>query len=170
MGFWDLLTGKKYPAKGVPRQPVSALRDSLLSINRDTAPYLVRDGALEGVDIVAEWKIVDAQWYEVFAKAGIERLFKVLMRFDETKAEVRAVDQEWSVEWRAGIPTMALTAQAFRGQTWEKSFGKEIGFREDGSCGVIYEYSFNTDEIRKPLQKAALEAGWIWKGVAFAKL
>ena len=112
MGFWDLLTGKKYPAKGVPRQPVSALRDSLLSINRDTAPYLVRDGALEGVDIVAEWKIVDAQWYEVFAKAGIERLFKVLMRFDETKAEVRAVDQEWSVEWRAGIPTMALTAQA----------------------------------------------------------
>ena len=170
MGFWELFTGKTYPVKGVPRRSVDALRDALLSVNHDSAPFLVRDGAAEGVDLVAEWKIVDAQWYEFFAKAGLERVFKVLMRFDEAKGEVRSVDQEWSVEWRAGIPTIALAASAFRGQTAEKSFGKSYGFREDGSFGAIYDYAFDTSVIKKPLRKAALDAGWIWRSVAFAKL
>lgn len=48
-------------------------------LNRDTAPFVIRDGRPEGVDLVVEWKIVDAQWYEIFAKAGVQRLFKVLM-------------------------------------------------------------------------------------------
>ena len=170
MGLWELFTGRKYPAKGVARQPVDALRNTLLSINQKSAPFTVRDGAAEGVDLVAEWKIVDAQWYEFFAKAGIKRLFKMLMRFDEANGELRSVDQEWSVEWSAGIPTIALAASAFRGQTAEKSFGKSYGFREDGSFGAIYEYAFDTTAIKTPLQKTALDAGWIWKSVAFAKL
>ncbi|MGV1757076.1 hypothetical protein ACQZ6F_04585 [Rhizobium sp. A22-96] len=170
MGLWDLFTGKKYPEKGVGRQPIAMLRTALISLNQDSVPFVVRDGSAEGVDLVAEWKIVDAQWYEFFAKAGIKRLFKVLMRFDEQKGEVRSVDQEWSVEWSAGVPTIALSASAFRGQTAEKSFGKSYGFREDGSFGVIYDYAFDTTAIKAPLQKTALEAGWIWRSVAFAKL
>jgi hypothetical protein len=170
MSFWELLTGKKYPAKGVTRQSADTLRNALLSINQESAPFVVRDGAAEGVDLVAEWKIVDAQWYEFFAKAGIKRLFKVLMRFDEQNGEVRSVDQEWSVEWSAGIPTIALAASAFRGQTVEKSFGKSYGFREDGSFGAIYDYSFDTAAIKTPLQKTALDGGWIWRSVAFTKL
>lgn len=170
MGLWELFTGRRYPAKGVARQSTDALRKALLSLNQDSVPFVVRDGAAEGVDLVAEWKIVDAQWYEFFAKAGIKRLFKVLMRFDEQNGEVRSVDQEWSVEWRAGVPTIALAASAFRGQTTEKSFGKSYGFREDGSFGAIYEYAFDTSVIKTPLQKTALDAGWIWRSVAFAKL
>ncbi len=60
----------------------------------------------------------------------------------------------------AGIPTMALYRAGISRSDMGKSFRKEIGFREDGSFGVIYEYSFNTDEIRKPLQKTAL-GGWL---------
>ena len=32
---------------------------------------------------MAEWRIVDAGWYEIFAKANLEKAFKVLMRLDE---------------------------------------------------------------------------------------
>jgi hypothetical protein len=83
---------------------------------------------------------------------------------------VRAVDQEWTVEWRAGVPSLALSAEAFRGQKVEMSFGTAIGFRENFSPGVIYDYRFATGEIKEPLQKAALDNGWRWQGVAFGKL
>src|SRR5262245_543390 len=97
MGLFDFITGSKSAPTGVARQPKAALRDALLALNRTSAPFHVRDGAAEGVDLVAEWKIVDAQWYEIFAKASLQKVFKILMKFDEEKGEVRAVDQEWTV-------------------------------------------------------------------------
>lgn len=171
MGLFDWFTGSKKAPAGMPRQSADALRSALLAVNRDTAPFVVRDGAQEGVDLVAEWKIVDARWYEIFAKAGLERVFKVLMRFDEASGEVRAVDQEWSVEWRAGVPGLSLSAQAFRGRKMEASFGAAYAFREeDLSYGKIYQYRFDTRELKTPLIAAAQAAGWGWKGVAFGKL
>ena len=171
MGLFDWLTGNKAAPAGVPKQSAAELRSRLLGVNRDTAPFTVRDGAPEGVDLVAEWKIVDARWYEIFAKAGLERSFKVLMKFGEAKGEVRAVDQEWQVEWRAGIPSLSLAASAFRGQKAEISFGTAYAFREeDLTYGKGYEYRFNTRELKAPLIEAAQAAGWGWKGVAFARL
>ena len=170
MGIFSWLTGSRPAPAGVPRESAAALRKRLLGLNRASAPFAIRDGKPEGVDLVAEWKIVDAEWYEIFAKAGIHRVFKVLMKLDEAKSEVRAVDQEWSVEWRAGVPSLALSGEAFRGQKWEMSFETVYGFREDGSWGEIYDYKFNTGEIKGPLMKAVAEGGWGWKGVAFGKL
>jgi hypothetical protein len=170
MGFFDFFTGRKAAPEGVARQPISALRERMLAANRDTAPFVIRDGSPEGVDMVAEWKIVDAQWYEIFAKAGLKRAFKVLMRFDEEDGEVRAVDQEWQVEWRAGVPTLSLSAEAFRGQKVEFSFGTAFAFREDASYGKVYEYRFSTAELKDPLIEAAHQCGWDWRAVAFGKL
>jgi len=170
MGLFDWLTGSKAAPAGVARQPAAALRARLLGVNRDTAPFIVRDGAPEGVDLVAEWRIVDAKWYEIFAKAGLERVFKLLMKFDEAKSEVRAVDQEWELEWRAGVPSLSLSAGAFRGQKAEISFGTAYAFREDASYGKVYDYRFSTKELKAPLIEAAQAAGWGWKGVAFGKL
>lgn len=170
MGIFDFLTGTTAAPAGVTRQPAATLRAALLGLNRDTAPFVVRDGGPEGCDLVAEWKIVDARWYEIFAKASLTKVFKVLMKLDEAKGEVRSVDQEWSVEWRAGIPTLALSAEAFRGQKVEMSFGTAYAFKEDLSFGQVYEYRFKTSEIKDPLQKVAGENGWAWKGVAFGKL
>ncbi|MDQ0322893.1 hypothetical protein QO002_005099 [Pararhizobium capsulatum DSM 1112] len=170
MKLLDWLTGYKPAPKGVNRQSTTALRKNFIAINRKTAPFTIRDGKPEGVDLVAEWKIVDARWYELFAKAGLQRVFKVLMKLDASNCEVRAVDQEWSVEWRAGIPTLALSASAFRGRRWEKSFDMTFAFKEDLSYGKVYEYRFDTAEIKTPLIDAAHRAGWGWRGVAFGKL
>lgn len=170
MGLFDWLTGNKPAPAGVKRQSAAKLKAALMGVNRDSAPYKVRSGKPEGVDLVAEWKIVDAKWYEIFAKAGIERVFKVLMKFDETNGEVRAVDREWEVEWRAGTPTLSLKASGFRGRSWEKSFETVYAFREDGSYGKIYDYRFDTSEIHGPLIEAAHKAGWGWRSIAFGKL
>jgi hypothetical protein len=170
MGLFDWLTGRKPAPTGIARQSAAALRERLLAANRDTAPFTIRDGAPEDVDLVAEWKIVDATWYEIFAKAGLKKVFKVLMKFDDANTEIRAVDQEWSVEWRAGVPSLNLSAEAFRGQKWEMSFGTAYAFKEDLSYGKVYEYRFNTEEIKTPLIEVTNRSGWDWKCVAFGKL
>jgi hypothetical protein len=170
MGIFDFLTGSKAAPAGVRKLGKDALRADLLELNRDTAPYIVRDGAAENCDLVAEWKIVDARWYEIFAKASLTKVFKVLMKFDPQKGEVRAVDQEWTVAWRAGVPSLSLTAEAFRGQKVEMSFGTAYAFTEDLSYCKVYEYRFKTAEIKGPLQEAVAMSGWGWKGVAFGTL
>ena len=169
MSFFAKLFGFA-PAPVGPPQPVGAVRAAILAVNRPTAPFLVRPGTKDEADLVAEWRIVDASWYEIFAKAHLEKAFKVLMRLDEATHEVRSVDQEWSVEWRAGAPQLMLAASAFRGQKTEIEFGKAYGFTEKLSIGEIYNYRFATKELKEPLQKAVAAQGWRWRGVAFGKL
>ena len=170
MGLFDWLTGTKRPKAGVPPKSPEEVRAVVLAVNRPTAPFVVRDGAPEGVDLVAEWRIVDAAWYEIFAKAGLTKVAKILMRFDAAKNEVRAVDQDWSIEWRAGAPTMSLAAGGFRGQKTEISFGTAYAFTETGEFGKVYQYKFTTSEMKQPLQEAVTAAGWTWRDVAFGKL
>jgi hypothetical protein len=57
MKFFDWLTGTKRPAAGVPAKTPAEVRADLLAVNRPTAPFIVRDGATENVDLVAEWRI-----------------------------------------------------------------------------------------------------------------
>jgi hypothetical protein len=117
------------------------------------------------VDLIAEWKIVDAQWYEIFAKAGLSKIFRIYLKFNETNHEVRAMDREYSVQWSAGIP--ALT---FKGQTTSVEFGTAFAFTENLAPGQVYKYKFNSNEIKKPIQDVVLSCGWVYKGVAFGKL
>lgn len=169
MSLLGKLFGQAPSPKGPP-QPADAVRAALLAVNRPTAPFQVRQGNAGEADLVAEWRIVDAGWYEIFAKAQLEKAFKVLMRLDEAAHEVRSVDQEWSVEWRAGIPQMSLSVSAFRGQQISVEFGKAYGFTETLAPGEIYNYRFATKELKEPLQKVVAAHGWRWRPVAFGKL
>jgi hypothetical protein len=170
MKLFDWLTGTKRPAAGVAAKSAAQVRADLLAVHRPTAPFTIRDGQRENVDIVAEWRIVDAKWYGIFSKSGLTKVFKVLIKLDAQTHEARAVDQAWSVEWTAGIPTLTLEAEAFRGQTTEVSFGTAYAFTEQGEFGQVYNYKFRSSEIKTPLQDAVTKAGWTWRGVAFGRL
>ena len=170
MKLFDWLTGTKRPAAGVAAKSAAQVRADLLALNRPTAPFTIRDGQPENVDVVAEWRIVDAKWYGIFSKSGLKKVFKILIKLDAQKHEARAVDQGWSVEWRAGIPTLTLAAEAFRGQTKEVSFGTAFAFTEQGEYGQVYNYKFASSEIKTPLADAVTKAGWTWRGVSFGKL
>lgn len=171
MGLFDALTGTKKPKSGTPVKPQAEVQAALLAVNRDTAPFQVRAATPdEKCDLVVEWRIVDAKWYEIFAKAGLKSVFKIFLKFDDAKKEVRAVDQEWTVEWRAGVPSLSIAASAFRGQKTEISFGQAYGFTENLSVGQIYKYYFKTAEMKTPVQDAITGAGWTYRAVAFGKL
>ena len=161
--------GKK-PNKNTPVLPAEDVRQRLLALNRETAPYQIRDGSAEGVDLIAEWKIVDAKWYEIFAKANLTKVFRIYMKFDEDRHEVRAKDEEYTVEWRAGVPSLSVSASKFSGQKTSIEFGTAYAFTEELKPGQVYNYRFNTNEIKKPIQEAVTACGWAYKGIAFGKL
>ncbi len=170
MGFLDFLTSTKRPPAGTPVLSPQEVLDRLLSLNRPTAPYQLVDGAAENVDLIAEWKIVDAQWYQVFAKAGLSKVFKIYLKLDPQAHQVRAMDREYTVSWSAGVPTLSLAVSAFRGQTQAVEFGAAYAFTEELAPGQVYKYRFSTKEIKQPIQEAVIACGWMYKGVAFGKL
>jgi hypothetical protein len=161
--------GKK-ANKNTPVLSAEEVRQRLLALNRESAPYQIIDGSAEGVDLIAEWKIVDAQWYEIFAKANLTKVFRIYMKFDEAKHEVRAKDEEYTVEWRAGVPSLSVAASKFSGQKTSIEFGTAYAFTEELQPGQVYKYRFNSNEMKKPIQEAVTACGWTYKGVAFGKL
>ncbi len=165
MGFLDFLTSTRKPAAGVPVLSADAVRQKLLAINRATAPFHVVDGAADGVDLVAEWKVVDAKWHEIFGKAGFKKTFRILLKLDTAKHEVRALDKEFEVEWSAGVPKISASASGFRGQKQEVAFGTAYAYTENAGPGQVYNYRFNTKELKTPLQEAVTSSGWTYKGV-----
>ena len=161
--------GKK-PDKNTPVLSANEVRQRLLGLNRESAPFQIIDGSSENVDLIAEWKIVDAKWYEIFAKAGLKKVFRIHMRFDEAKKHVRTKDEEYTVEWRAGVPSLSMSASKFQGQTTSIEFGTAYAFTEEFKPGQVYKYRFSTNEMKKPIQDAVEACGWNYKGVAFGKL
>ena len=170
MGFLDFLTSTKRPPAGTPVLSTQQVLDRLAGLNRPSAPYQLVDGAAENVDLIAEWKIVDAQWYQVFAKAGLSKVFRIYLKLDPETHQVRAMDREYTVSWTAGVPTLSVAVSAFRGQTQSVEFGAAYAFTEELAPGQVYKYRFSTKEIKKPIQEAVMACGWTYKGVAFGKL
>ena len=170
MGLFDSLTSTKRPPAGTPTLSPQEVRDRLMSLNRPTAPYCLSDGSAEKVDLIAEWKFEDAEWYKVFADAEVRRSFKIYLKIDPAAHEVRAMDREYTVSWSAGVPQLSAAASAFRGQTQSIEFGKAYAFTETLEGGQVYNYRFDTREIKKPIQDAVTSCGWTYKGVAFGKL
>ena len=162
------LFGKK---AGNAADAVSAdeMKNRLLALNRGSAPFQIVNGAAEEADLIAEWKIVDARWHEIFAKASLTKVFRIFLKLDAERHEVRAKDKEYTVEWRAGIPGLAASVSTFQGQQSAIEFGSAYAFTEKNEFGQVYNYRFNTGEMKKPIQTAAQEAGWKYKGVAFGK-
>jgi len=168
--LFDFFSSTKRPPEGVAVCAPHEVRERILALNRDTAPYQIVDGASEGVDLIAEWKIVDAQWYEIFAKAGLKKSFKIYLKLDQAEHEVRTSDREYEVAWEAGVPQLSLSVSGFRGQKQSIEFGTAYAFTEELRPGQVYNYRFSTKELKEPIQDAVTECGWTYTGVAFGKL
>jgi len=164
MGLFDKLKGVKEPEEGTPVLPRSELAERLMAVNEDRVPFTVAagKGGEEG-DLVAEWKIVDATWYEIFAKAGLEKSHRILLVLDEKENEVRALEQSMDVEWSAGVPNLSFSAEKFQGRTLgSKSFGTAYAFKGVNPLdfGEVYKYRFDVSEMKEPLTEVVTGAGW----------
>jgi hypothetical protein len=140
MGLFDFLTSTRRPPAGTPVLPAVEVRKHLLSVDRPTAPYRLIDGASEGVDVIAEWKIVDASWYEIFAKAGLSKRFSIFMKLHPEIHEV-CPPLSWlsrrSPDWRRECqanPTLHRACTRFVTATLKRRWGGPTECLYLGSC------------------------------------
>ena len=161
MGLLDRLKGVKRPPEDAPVLARSEVEQRLLALAGDRVPFSVRPG--READLEAEWRIVDAQWYEIFAKASLAKSLKIHLVLDESKHEVRALEESWDVSWRAGVPELQLSAETFKGRTLgSKSFGTGYAFTgvDPLDWGQVYEYRFDVSEMKDPIAAVVTGAGW----------
>lgn len=167
MGLFDKLNGTKHPCGDVPPQPAEDVKSVLLGLNGPDVPYVVRYGADEGAHLVAEWRLMEPAWQSFFASTQMSRRIRIRMRLDPGSHEVRALEEQWKIQWVEGVP---VSQEYGRGPVNQKSVRWTIGRKEAGSGLEVTEtFRFDSAELKEPLRNTVLKAGWTWRGVLLGK-
>lgn len=147
---------------------LSELLQNILVLNNPDNPYTV---VQKDNNLVATWNIVDAKWYQMFAKAGMKKTYEMTLSFDEKKHEVAYVDRTGDVKWEAGLPQVSFEVSKTKGkQLFNVSGGRSYGVKDDLSVGEIYKYDFDVRKIKDPIFKVIEDSGWKVKKSFFEKL
>jgi len=165
-GMFEYQGGKKKP--GVPSISKTALRERIVAVNAPDLPYEIKPADKTDFELV--WKIADARWLGIFSKEKISKTYRAYIYLDEAKHTVRFWEAIDNVEWVAGAPKIHYQKEFFRGKViYQKSAAVQYGVREDKTFGKVYEYKFDINQIRGPVQKAALDNGWEFVEVLMKK-
>ena len=169
MGLLDKLKGIKEPEPGVAPISPADLREKLLGLNNDQVPFTIKAGpGGDDGDVIAEWKIVDASWYEIFAKANLEKSHTIRLGLSAKDNEVRVLEESREVEWSAGIPRLSASIEVFKGRTMaSKSFGTAYAWKGVNPLdyGQVYEYKFDVSEMKDPIADVVTKNGWSYRPV-----
>ncbi|WP_037863538.1 hypothetical protein [Streptomyces sp. NRRL S-340] len=170
MGFFDRLTGTQRPPEGVPAVPGEEVRAALLGLNGPQAAFVVRYGGGEQCDLLAEWRLREPAWQQIFVRSQISHAVRIRMRLDHRVHEVRALEEQWELS-RVGSPTRLQVTSAYtRGPSRTVSRQWTIGRGADGRVEATETFRFDSARLREPLRDTVLESGWTWRGVVFGKL
>jgi hypothetical protein len=110
----------------------------------------------DGFDVALD--IVDAQWYGLFNKAGLKRLFIHHVEFKDDGV-FSITDEARTLEWVAGTPRIAASAGVTKGRVISFSREKVWAFDEHGNFGVQADYRFNSEEGRGLIETVAKRLG-----------
>lgn len=147
----------RFKGQGSPI-PESALREMILNINHLDAPVMIKEG--KNGRLIATWKYVNAKWWELFAKAGLQKVYELHLKIDPGKKSVTMIDIYKSVSWKAGPSQVRLRGGFFRGIATTYEIGKQWGIKENFELGKILDYKFNSKEIKYPIMNSILQNGW----------
>jgi len=170
MGLFNKLTGTQHPPEGVSPVPGEELRTALRGLNSPDVPYVIRYGGGERYDLVAEWRLTEPAWQQIFVQSQISHAVRIRMRLLHKEHEVRALAEQWEVR-RAGSPTRLQTSSEYtRGPSRTVRREWTFGRGESGRLEATEAFRFDSSELRDPLQNTVLKSGWTWRGVVFGKL
>lgn len=164
--FRDWRTGTRYPDESAEPLARSHVEAALFALNGVGKPYRVRTAlANEKADVVAEWHMLEPGWGSGMGRRQVERTFKFRMRLDGGAHEVRVCADVREVT-RAGDPPTRVVARG-RGKgprTHVKAWRWHFEKGSDGRRHRVVEFNFDSNDLRDPLQRIVLAAGWTWRG------
>lgn len=164
VGYFQYLGGQK--RSSIPSVTKDTLMGRLLNLNDLSKPYSLIEG--KETDLIAEWKIVDAQWYGIFSKSHIKQAYRAYALLDEPRHTVRCYEELGMISWTASAdglhPTVNYKQSFFRGRIlYKKELGRSYATKgQPAEAGKVYEYKFDINEIRQPIVSVVRESGWEW--------
>ena len=135
-------------------ETVDRFRDRVAS-HAEGTPYVVSPTP-EGFDVALD--IVDARWYKLYAKAGLERTFVHHVTMAGGR-DFTITDDSHTLEWEAGHPRLGARVERFVGRRYDVGFRKTIAVTEDARIDTVVDYAFSSEEGRKLIKGAAKELG-----------
>ena len=118
-------------------------------------PYVVR-ATDAGFDVTLD--IVDAQWFGILNKAGLQKVYTHHVAVPEAGAYT-VTDESQTIEWVAGVPRTSGSAERVYGRVKEFGVQKVWAFDEHGRFGVQADYRFNSEEGRDLITGVAGQLG-----------
>ena len=118
-------------------------------------PYVVRATDV-GFDVTLD--IVDAQWFGLFNTAGLQKVYTHHVAVPESGVYT-VTDESQTIEWVAGAPRTAGSAERVHGRVKEFGVQKVWAFDAQGNFGVQADYRFNSEEGRDLLTGVAKQLG-----------
>lgn len=118
-------------------------------------PYVVT-ATDAGFDVTLD--IVDAQWFGLFDKAGLDKVYihHVAVADDGTYT---VTDDSRTVEWVAGVPRASASAERVYGRVKEFGVQKVWALDEHGRFGPVVGFRFNSEEGRDLVKGVAQQLG-----------
>ena len=170
MGLFDKLTGTQHPADGVTPASPREVQAALLGLNRPDLPYVIRDGAPEDADLVAEWRLAEPTWQTFFVQSQLSRAIRIRMRLNHEDHEVRALEEAWELSRVGNPPRLKISSQYTRGPSRTVSTHRRLQRGDDGSLEARETFHFDSSDLVNSLRATTLKSGWAWRGVVFGKL
>ncbi|MFG1808883.1 hypothetical protein [Streptomyces sp. NPDC049040] len=170
MSFFDRSDSPLLPAAGVPPRTAAEVRAALLGLDTSDVPYVIRDGAPEGVDLVGEWQHLRGTRRGVFGHFTPGEAFQIRMRLVPEAREVRAMDHSMEFTLSGDGFTRRRTTSHSRGQMRRRFQGTAHGPGPDGRREKTETHRFDTDDLKHALQHVVLTGGWSWHGLVRGSL
>ncbi|WP_203337480.1 hypothetical protein [Nocardioides limicola] len=120
----------------------------------------------QGFDVRID--VADATWYGILNKAGLK--YAVDHRVTVGDGWFRVLDVEKRVEWVAGIPRIAGSAEVVKGRVIRSGFEKTWAFNERGEFTRVVDYTFHSEEGRRVVTDIGKHLGLRYRMSGYAKL
>ncbi|WP_419994306.1 hypothetical protein [Streptomyces boninensis] len=167
MGLLRLLSRRyvTHPPPDVEPRNVVEVRAALLALNGPDVPWVVRDGAAEGVHFVAEWRLAEPVGRNFFVRHQLTRTLTIRMRLVPQANEVEAIEEHREVSRVGNPPRLAVGSKWGRGPARTVSRQWVIERGSDGRRRLRQSFSYDSNDMKGPVQQTVLDAGWSWRSL-----
>lgn len=149
----------------------AALWQRLLALNTEEKPYRLAAG--ETSDLEVAWDVVDATWYELFARVKLTTVYRARMLLDEARREVRWHETLRSSNfflgfegWKAKFNFSFYYRSGYLNVLWSGlAYGILPGFPP--RIGKVYEFHLDTVAAKEEITDVIRHAGWTFRPVVF---
>ncbi|MFJ3198860.1 hypothetical protein [Streptomyces sp. NPDC086989] len=149
---------------GADAIPTTELRAALLALNDTDVVFTVREAGGGSADLVAEWKVLEPATGRGLNRQQVERTFKIWMRLLPQEREVRAMDEHWAVTRAGAAPGRTVRRERGRGPIRHRQVQWTLERGADGRTRKVESFRMDTRDLKDPLRKTVVGAGWTWRG------